>query len=771
MAKTPDAYIVTDPWKLVEEGFHPERSRVSESLFSLGNEYQGVRGFFEEGYSGDSLKGIYLNGIYEEHFLKEPLAYKGVRRRIAFMVNTVDWLHTRLEVDGERLDLHRCRYSGFRRELDFRTGTLSRRFVWRTRSGKELLLSFTRLLGMRTKELALQRIRMTPLNFSGDVELTLGMDFSLVHECYGESYWECSRKSAGEESCSILGRSRNIGQKIFCGLKHYTTAAAKSRFIEEGRFAGRRITVSLSEGREETVDRACILSAASDPKESVKECWERGERLLAAVHRGTYEETLGDNADYWTSIWDFSDIVIDGDPEAQQGIRFCIFQLQQTCRGVVDGPIIGAKGLTGEAYNGNAFWDTEIYCLPYYLFASPRAARSLIEFRHRTLARALERARELDCEGACFPVATIDGSESCTLWQHASLQPQATTAVAYAIRHYVTVTGDSDFLHQKGVELLIPICRFLASRGQWSGRGRGFGYYGVMGPDEFHMMVSNNCYTNLMARETFNFTLKALADMEGACPGRRTALFHALGCTPAELSAWRNMAEAMIVPRDAETGIFEQHEGFFDLPHVEVDSIPPDEFPLYAHWSYDRLFRTDMIKQPDVLMLVLLYNGLFTAEEKRANYDYYAPRCIHESSLSPSVHSILAAELGRDDEACDLFNFATRIDIDNYNRNTAEGLHLTSIAAAWMNIVYGFGGLRSDGEALSLDPRIPRQWKAYSFKIRYRGAVIRVEVTHDRAQVRTVEGSPVTVVIRGQPRLVSAEGAELPMEVPCGSGE
>jgi maltose phosphorylase len=324
--------------------------------------------------------------------------------------------------------------------------------------------------------------------------------------------------------------------------------------------------------------------------------------------------------------------------------------------------------------------------------------------------------------------------------------------VAYAIAHYVNVTGDTGFLKAKGVQMLIEICRFLASRGQWSAQGK-FGYYAVMGPDEFHMMVNNNAYTNYMAKRTFEFTLQALEGMD----------LEKLGCSVAELETWRNMAEKMFIPYDEKTGLYEQHEGFFNLPHIDIDAIPVEDFPLYHHWSYDRIYRNDMIKQPDVLMFMFLYNQSFSLEEKRANYDYYEPRCIHESSLSPSVHSIFASELGRHQEAFDFFRFATRIDLDNYNRNTDEGIHTTSIAAAWMNIVYGFGGMRSDGQLLSFNPSIPAHWNGYSFQVFYRGSVLRVEVSQTEALIRVAEGGSVRVKIGGREMEVNQQSISVPV--------
>jgi maltose phosphorylase len=760
MAKTADQYLLVDPWKIIEQGFHADRSRVSESLFSLANEQMGVRGYFDEGYSGDSLIGCYLNGIYEEHTLAEPTTYKGISNRICFMVNTADWLYTRIRVGDEVLDLHHSPFRDFRRELDFRTGELRRTFVWICSSGREIKIEFSRFLSMPSPELGFHRLALTPLNFSGPVSLTFGIDFSVPHETYRRNYWRCPKIAAQDRAWGILGISRTIGHTVFVGSRMLSEIPGNRSPLIEEKLVGCRLETELIRGQKTELDRVTALSTTRDPQSGAEETWTRGMATLEQTRDMRYGDALRSNAEYWKEFWTGADIAIEGDPETQQGIRFCIFQLQQTYRGAVQGANIGAKGLTGEAYNGNTFWDTETYCLPYFLFNQPQAARALIEFRWKTLPQALERAASLDCRGACFPVATIDGTESCTLWQHASLQIQPTTAVAYGIWHYVKTTGDADFLAGPGVELLIQISRFLASRGQWSPRGDRFGYYAVMGPDEFHMIVNNNCYTNYMAKRALLFTLETLEEME---PGVKAECLRRLGCPDDELAAWRRMADRMILPRSEELGIYEQHEGFLDLPHIDVDSIPVGDFPLYHHWSYDRIFRTDMIKQPDVLMFLFLYNQSFSPEEKRRNYEYYEPRCIHESSLSPSLHSIFAAELDRPQEAFDLFKFAARIDLDNYNRNTAEGIHLTSIAAAWMSVVYGYGGLRSDGEHLVLHPTIPPHWSSYRFQIAYRGSVLRVETTRTEIRLWLIRGEPIPVRIDGQLLKIDRKGLTLPM--------
>lgn len=310
------------------------------------------------------------------------------------------------------------------------------------------------------------------------------------------------------------------------------------------------------------------------------------------------------------------------------------------------------------------------------------------------------------------------------------------------------MTEDTEFLKEYGLEMLLEIASFLYSRGDYNPDKTGFGFYCVMGPDEFQMMVNHNTYTNYMAKRTFEFTLEAVRLLPESLVSET---MEKVGVTKAFLEEIRLAAEKMILLYDASSGLFEQHEGFFKLPHIDVDRILVSDFPLYDHWSYDRIYRNDMIKQPDVLMFLFLYNSSFDAREKAANYHYYEPRCIHESSLSPSIHSILASEIGEKEDALRFFGFATRLDLDDYNRNTSEGLHTTSISAAWMNIVYGFGGVRTDGKELKINPTIPSVWEGYSFSLRYRNSTLKVSVDRKGYEVRLVGGQPQRVCLGDRP--------------------
>lgn len=766
MAKVSNRYLVVHPWKIIEEEFKPEYGRVSESIFSLGNGYMGVRGYFDEGYSGDKLVGAYLNGLFEEGNASPSGNYRGMVTRTCFMVNTIDWLYTRINIDGESLDIGKSRIRDFNRSLDMRSGILTRDFIWDTSSGKSIKLSFERFLSMTNREIGCQRISFKPINFSGKINIISGLDFSIIHEMYGKNFWQCSKKGNKEGILSILGKTLESGNMLVSSFWLNTGLSEKMEPLEDKKFIGLSFVMDLEQERESSFEKIVVNYAEKNSSTDIEEIWSKGRRLAGSYSSLSYKDLYEKQIKYWEDIWVNSDIKIEGDPENQQGIRYCIFQLHQGYHGEDPGSSIGAKGLTGEAYNGNTFWDTEVYCLPFYIFNNRKAARNLLEFRYGTLEKAMERAKELDCEGAFYPIATIDGSESCALWQHSNLQLQASTGVVYGIWHYEKIFNDREFLYTRGIEILIQISRMLASRGQWGQKTGKFGFFCVMGPDEFQMMVNNNCYTNIMGKKTFEYTLKVIEEMKINAPDKLSGISKKVRLEPEELECWKQMGEKMYIPFDSSTGIYEQHDGFFNLPHIDVDKIPPLEFPLYQNWSYDRIYRNDMIKQPDVLMFMFLYNQEFSPESKRINYEYYKPRCIHESSLSPSVHSILASELGRKSEAFNLFGFATRIDLDNYNCNTQEGLHITSMAAAWMNIVYGFAGMRSDGQILSFNPSIPQKWKSYSFKLLYGDSVLNININRKDVSIMMVKGPEVDIKVYDKKYKISLAPGGKTIEIP-----
>lgn len=718
-------YLTTEPWRIVEDGFHPEQNQVSESIFSIANEYLGVRGFHDEGYSGNSLIGAYVNGVYEYDQKPKP-QYRGITQNTNFMLNCDNWLFTRIWADGELLDLARVQVSQFQRVLDMQTGEMSRKFIWTLNNGKKITVRFARLLSNTDERFSYQQVQLAT-NTACRIDFTSGIDFNTVHGNYKESFWRQLNSGKLASARSIVCQTVSTHQQLGAAFRYAITSDDEYQLKNEtdDKYIGISLTMNLKAGHKFIYDKEVIHDKHVNGELDLSST-----NLLSDLVRKpqrNFAFHVSNQRQYWHDQWAHYDIQIDGDDKNQQGIRFCIFQLLQTYRGLSERDNIGAKGLTGEVYNGHCYWETETVVFPFYLFTNSRAARQLLDYRYRTLPQARDRAKMIDCRGASYPLATLNGEEGNDYWQHANTQLQPSTAVAYAIWHYTNVSGDTVFQDTKGLEMLIEISRFLFSRGDYGQRSHRFGFYGVMGPDEFQLMVNHDAYTNLMGQFTFNYTLKVLHHVKHDSPIAFEQLAEQLKLQTHEVEDWRQAADSMMIYED-ETGLIEQQQGFFDLPHVDISKITQDQYPLYDHWSYDRLFRNDMIKQPDVLMYLFLFDSQFSTDTKRVNYDYYNARTVHESSLSPSIHSILAEELNQEEEALHFFEFATRLDLDNYNNNAAAGLHMTSISAAWLNIVYGFGGLRSDADVLKIAPKLPKLWRGYTFKINYRGGLIDVQV-------------------------------------------
>jgi maltose phosphorylase len=759
MAKTPIRYLEVDPWVIEEKDFHPARSQVSEAIFSVGNEFMGVRGYFEEGYSRDAVIGSFFNGIFEQVNINHPLPHRGLAVEDHFMVNAVDWLYTRIRIDGEQLDLATSKVSGFVRRLSLKDGVLSRSFVWHLRGGRRLAVKFERFTSMACSHLGGQRITLEAANFAGTVELETGLDVSIQQYDSGKRHWTAPQRSSTAAASALVGRTQRSGHMVCSVFALQSEVQWPSQKVLRDKYIGRTYRIALKRGQPVSVAKMVAnfteKRAAIAPRDFGRTAMTKAKKLLAT----DFAAALASHARYWQQVWDRLDIEIEGDPLNQQGVRFCIFQLHQTYHGVDPANNVAAKGLTGEGYGGKTWWDTETYCQPFYMFNNPQASRNLLEYRYRTLPQACARSREVDdCVGARYPMATIDGTETIAVWQHGDLEIHVPAAIPYALWHYQQVVGDRSFLHTKGIEMLIEVSRYFASRGQYSQRNGDFGFWNVMGADEFHMQVHNNVYTNLMAKKTFEYTLAVLAEMKTAAPTELARVTKKVGLRPGEPRDWRAKAKAMRTNFDPKTELFEQHDGFFDLPHIDCATLDPDDLPLYDHWAYLRIFRYDMIKQPDVLLPLFFFSHEYSDACKKVNYEYYEPRCSHESSLSPSIHSIMAAELGKHRQAYTYFQHATRLDLDDYNRNTKQGLHTTSMAAAWMNIVQGFGGMRTDADLLDFKPSIPRAWRAFSFKLLYRGSVLKVRIDKRQACFTVTEGPPVRIMVFGRKMTVGPDG-------------
>ncbi len=775
---TSDRYLEIDPWSIVEEGFDPSRGRVSESIFSLANEMMGVRGYFEEGYSGDRLQGSYFNHLYEEMQAQHPQVFKGIVSRVCFVVNAVDWLYTRITLDDETLDLATCEVTNFVRKLDMQNGNLTREFIWHTRSGKKLKVKFIRFLSMTDNHLGFQRISFEPMNFSGSISVRMGLDFSIIHEIAdgwdqtqdtgvsvkkGKNFWNCPKMNFHENIASVLGQTTHSGHSLFSSLRLDSDCLKDKETVKNEKFAGFDCILDLKEGKNSSISR--VVTNYWEKTSNMDTVWKKGIQRSEANESVTFEQAFDQQCSYWNQAWKEIDIEIDGDDEYLQGIRFSIFNLQQIYQGKDPRTNVPCKGLTGEVYHGQIFWDTESYTLPFYLFTNPPAARTLLEYRYNHLQQAKERAAQLDLVGARYPMCTLDGLESCATWQHGDFEIHVNVAVSYGIWLYNKLCGDTDFLYTKGAEVLVEICRFFADRGEFSPQNGDFGLWGVMGPDEYHMNINNNAYTNYMTRKTFTFTLAVLEQMQKDATRDYQKLVAKLKLETSEFEDWKHKSDKMRIPMNHELELYEQHDGYFDLPEVDVKNVPESQIPIYKNWEYLKIFRYNMIKQPDALLLTLFYSHEHSLKAKKNNYEYYEARCIHESSLSPGIHSILAAELGKHDEAYSFFQYMSRLDLDNRNKNTSQGLHVTSMSGAWLNMVYGFGGLRTDGDTLLFKPSIPKKWKSFAFKLKHAGALMEVKVDQENASFAILSGPAIEIKVFDKLCKINADGIKVPLQM------
>lgn len=740
MAKIAKKYLKVHSDIIIEEGYSKERHQVSESLFSLSNEYMGVRAYFDEDISDTkSLRAVYYNGIYD--YSRETLntGYKGIATRTHFMVNAHDIFGIRLLVNGQKLDLAKVNFSNFSRELSLKSGLYERSFVWHINTELHVKVSIKRLLSMNNPHLALQSITLTATE-DAEVLLTFITDNKLK-QWGGDSYFKTH--SFNRKDHVLVSETLFTKQKVYTKSDFKTSLSRSDYRLTNRKEVETTFKFNLLKDVPVNFERY-VTNIHSREHFSYSKALNALYQEAATYYKKPFTYYVEENTKFYERLNEISQIDIKGNDEDLQGVRYSIFMLNSTYHGYSPHNNLGAKGLTGEAYSGHAFWDSETYCFAYYLFNNPKAAKDLLLFRFNQLDAAKKRAIELDCRGACYPIATLNGEEGCTLWQHASLQLQPTTAVNYAFYHYYNVTKDKKFMKKYGLPLLKETIRFLLDRGQYDSSGKVFGYYGVMGPDEFKMMVNHNAYTNIMAKFSFDFLLSLLEEYKN--DSDYDTLIQKHDFNEEFLNEVKEKSSKMALMFNEDTLLYEQNEGFFSLPHIDIHAIPDHEFPLYSNWTYDRIYRGNMIKQPDVLMFLFLFNTHFSKEVKKANYDYYEPKTIHESSLSPSIHSIFASELDYDEEALDFFAYASRLDLDDYNNNTNEGLHLTSMAATWMNIVYGFGGFRSDGAKYRLAPKLPARWQGYSFRLNLGESLIKVEVSKEKLKV-TLTGKPISLFI------------------------
>ncbi len=751
-------YIKHDEWQIVEDKFIPEYNRISESLFSIGNGHIGQRGNFEEQFTGDSLLGNYVGGVYYPDKTKVGWWKNGYPEYFAKVLNAPNWIGIGVEVEGEPVDIATGDVLSFKRILNMKEGYLMRSFVLKLKTGKIIQVVSKRFISFSNKQVGAIRYSIIPVDFNGRISLTPYIDGDIVNEDsnYNEKFWNEIYKKAEKGEGYLIAETKKTKFRVGVGMKYNVLISNQDmkgdpQLIEKDKYVGNKIAVDLNLGEELVIYKyAAVLSSLDYSNEELLK--NTIDETKAAFLKG-FDSLFIEHSQAWADKWEESDIVIKGDIAAQQGIRFNIFQLYQTYTGDDERLNIGPKGFTGEKYGGSTYWDTEAYCFPFYLStAGQEVARNLLLYRYKQLQKAIENGEKLGFSNgaALYPMVTMNGEECHNEWEITFEEIHRNGAIAYAIYRYINYTNDKKYLIDYGLEVLIGISRFWAQRVNFSESKKKYVMLGVTGPNEYENNVNNNWYTNKMAVWTLNYTLEVLDYVENSNELKFANLLEKLAFDyDKETGKWKDIINNMYFPYDEEKQVFMQQDGFLDKEIIKVNELDPVHLPLNQNWSWDRILRSCFIKQADVLQ------GLYFLEEDyeekiiRRNFDFYEPITVHESSLSPCIHSILASKLGYENKAYELYLRTSRLDLDDYNNDTDDGCHITSMAGTWMSIVEGFAGMRVKNGRLVFNPYLPGKWASFSFKIRFRENLLQVLVRKNETEISNLSSDKLKITISG----------------------
>lgn len=751
-------YLKHDDWCIIEEGFNPENQRSSESIFSLGNGHIGQRANFEEKYSGDSLQGNYIAGIYYPDKTKVGWWKNGYPEYFAKVLNAPNWIGINIKVGKHDLDLSKIKTDNFRRVLNMKEGYLERSFIAEFPNENLIEVTSKRFLSITEKELGCIKYEIRSISTNENITITPFIDADVINEDsnYNEKFWEEISIESKPGEAYLTVKTKKLDFHVCTSMKfniqkNGVEIVEQLKEEQKKKYIAQSLELKVKPDDVITVYKYAAITNSEDHK--VDTLTIAAHNVLQSSYEKGFYKLLELHSNAWKCKWTDSDIVIKGDVAAQQAIRFNIFQLNQTYTGDNERLNIGPKGFTGEKYGGSTYWDTEAYCLPFYLRTSDKkVSRNLLLYRYRHLQKAIENAQKLGFTNgaALYPMVTMNGEECHNEWEITFEEIHRNGAIAFAIYNYTRYTGDESYLVDYGLEVLIAISRFWAQRVNFSKEKNKYVMLGVTGPNEYENNVNNNWYTNLMATWCLDYTIKSITKIQSVNPEKYKNLKQKLNFNELkEVGKWTNIVDNMYFPESEDMGIFLQQDGYLDKELITVNDLKPEDRPINQKWSWDRILRSCFIKQADVLQGIYLFDENYDLDTIKRNFDFYESRTVHESSLSPCVHTILAAKLGYKEKAYDLYLRTARLDIDDYNDEVDQGLHITSMAGTYLSIVEGFGGMRLINEELHFNPFIPEKWELYSFIVKYRENLLKIEVTKEKVTVVNQGGVTSKVFIRG----------------------
>ncbi|MEO6091205.1 MAG: glycosyl hydrolase family 65 protein [Umezawaea sp.] len=751
-----------EPWQLRWCGLAVDELRRTESTFALSNGHLGMRGTLDEG-EPHGLPGTYLNGFYEEHPLPYGEVGYGYPEAGQTVVNVTDGKIIRLLVEDEPLDMRYGHAVAHERVLDFRSGTLRRRTEWVSPTGKRVVVRSERLVSFTQRAVAAVRYEV---EVAEDTQLVVQSDLLAnepVKHGHGDPRVAVALENPlvadfafAEKNRAVLAHhARRSGLRMAAAMDHEIEVddGMRTDIHVEDYLARFSAAVDVKAGQSLRLTK--YLGYGWSGQRSVPALRAQVEAALAGALQTGWDGLLEEQRRFLDDFWDVADIKVDGDEGLQQAVRFALFHLLQAgARG--ESRAIPGKGLTGPGYDGHAFWDTETFVLPVLTYTVPEAARDALRWRHSTLGKAKERAEVLGLRGAAFPWRSINGAECSAYWPASTAAVHVSGDVAYATAQYVDATGDREFERSAGVELLVETARLWLSLGHHDQHG-GFRIDGVTGPDEYTAVVDNNIYTNLIAQRNLRAAI-------AACQ-RHPEVAERLGVTVEEMANWRDAAEHVVLPYDELLGVHQQSEDFTEHAAWDFDATPLEKYPLLLHYPYFGLYRTQVVKQADLVLAMHLRGDAFTAEQKARNFAYYEARTVRDSSLSATTQAVLAAEVGHLDLAYDYLAEAAFTDLHDLHDNVHNGLHMASLAGAWIGVVAGFGGMRDHDGHVTFAPRLPPALNRLAFRMYVRGTRLSVEIGRESATYRIVSGGPLRTAHHGEPIEVEA-GHDLTVPIP-----
>ncbi len=752
-------YLTEHPWKIIEEGFDPERQKSSESLFSLGNGHMGQRANFEETYSGQSLQGHYIAGIYYPDKTRVGWWKNGYPEYFAKVLNAPSWIGLKITLNDQVLDLNLLNIRSFNRTLDMHEGVLYRSFEVEFGGGEIVKVSTERFLSIARQELGCINYSLKLLRGTGNCTVEFYLDGDIRNEDanYDEKFWEPVGAQTEGSFGVLTSKTKKTGFVVSTGmstkvlLNHQLVDIAPTKGINKNRIS---LSYRLDLNESDTMSLVKLASVFTSRDHPIDKLSDLALDMCKKANVIGYAELKNEQVLAWAEKWKTSDIVIEGDVSAQQGIRFSVFQLNQTYSGHDPRLNIGPKGFTGEKYGGSTYWDTEAYCLPFFLnTAGPDIAKNLLIYRYKHLEKAIENAAKLGFRNgaALFPMVTMDGEECHNEWEITFEEIHRNGAIVYAIYNYIKHTNDIQYMDDYGLEVVIAVARFWVQRAHLSQEKGKFVILGVTGPNEYENNVNNNWYTNYIAAWSLTYAVENLELLKERNFARYQELSDQLQLQlPKEPNSWAEVAQQMYLPENKKLGVFVQQEGYMDKEQIMAADLPESDRPINQNWSWDRILRSCFIKQADVLQGLYFFEDHFDLETLRRNFEFYEPRTVHESSLSPSIHVILASKLGMKEKAYELYHRTARLDLDDYNNEVHEGCHTTSMAGSWLAVVEGFGGMRIINSRLHFNPSLPDLWESLKFIIRFRSRIIGMTIQTNDTTIELLEGESISVFLKGK---------------------